>query len=50
MRRILIIAAIMGTVAYFAARWALRERQLAEDDAAGANWENEGGAPARMNG
>jgi len=44
MRRILIFATIAAAAAYFAARWALREKQVAQDEAAGANWENEGGA------
>ena len=46
MRRILIFATIAAAAAYFAARWALREKQTAQDEAAGANWENEGGAAA----
>jgi len=33
-------------VAYFAARWALRHSQVADDEAAEADWENEGGAPS----
>jgi len=53
MRRLLFIAAIAAsaaTAAYVAVRWALRERQLAEDEAAGANWANEGGAAAAKDG
>jgi hypothetical protein len=45
------MAAIAGTLAYFAMRWARRDRhwvqdELADDEIARANWENEGGAPA----
>jgi len=44
MRRLMWMLAIAGTVAYFAARWANRQSQLAEDEAARGDWENEGGA------
>jgi hypothetical protein len=46
MRRLILVAAIAGIVAYFAARWALRHSQVADDEAAEADWENEGGAPS----
>ena len=48
MRRLIIMVAIAGTVAYFAARWAIRQNQLAEDEAAKSDWENEGGAVGPM--
>jgi len=44
MRRLMLMVVIVGTVAYFAARWAIRQNQLAEDEAAMSDWENEGGA------
>jgi hypothetical protein len=43
MRRLLLMA-VIGALAYAAARWALRQSQVARDEAAKSNWENEGGA------
>ena len=44
MRRLIWMMAIAGGVAYFASRWANRQNQLAQDEAARRDWENEGGA------
>ena len=43
MRRLLLMA-VIGALAYAAVRWALRQSQVARDEAAKSNWENEGGA------
>jgi hypothetical protein len=50
MRRLMFMIAIAGTVAYFAARWASRQNQLAEDESARHDWENEGGAVGPVSG
>lgn len=48
MRRLMLMVVIAGTVACFAARWAIRQNQLAEDEADKSDWENEGGAVGPM--
>ena len=44
MLMVVIAGTIAGTVAYFAARSAIRQNQLADDEASQSDWENEGGA------
>jgi len=44
MRRLILFAVIAGAVAYLITRQARRRHEVAEEDAATSEWENEGGA------
>jgi hypothetical protein len=44
MRRLILFAVIAGTVAYLITRQARRRNEMAEENDATSEWENEGGA------
>jgi hypothetical protein len=48
MRRLILLAVIAGAVAYLITRQARRRNEIAEDNAATSDWENEGGAAAPL--